>query len=88
MIFATYRKFLWWVEYRATREGLAIVKLEPRGTSSTCPRCGAKLVDSGYRRKKCPRCGFEEDRDTIAILNLLKRLEELIAGQNMQRYIS
>jgi len=41
-----------------------------RGTSSTCPKCGSRLVESGYRRMRCPRCGFEADRDTVAVMNI------------------
>jgi transposase len=41
-----------------------------RGTSSTCPKCGSRLVESGYRRVRCPRCGFEADRDTVAVMNI------------------
>ena len=40
------------------------------GTSSTCPKCGSRLVESGYRRVRCPRCGFEADRDTVAVMNI------------------
>ena len=31
---------------------------------------------SGYRVFKCPRCGFEADRDTVAVLNIEKRALE------------
>jgi transposase len=41
-----------------------------RGTSSTCPKCGSRLVESGYRRVRCPRCGLEADRDTVAVMNI------------------
>jgi putative transposase len=40
------------------------------GTSSTCPKCGSRLVESGYRRVRCPRCGFEADRDTVAVMSI------------------
>ncbi|WP_367173623.1 zinc ribbon domain-containing protein [Caldivirga sp.] len=30
------------------------------------------MIKVGYRRLKCPRCGFKEDRDIIAIINLSK----------------
>ena len=43
------------------------------GTSSLCPRCRVGLSPSGYRLMRCPRCGLEEDRDKIAVLNLLQR---------------
>jgi len=33
--------------------------------------CG-KLSPNGYRLLKCPACGLEEDRDVIAVKNLLR----------------
>jgi putative transposase len=50
---------------------LAIVN--PNGTSSECPKCDSKLEENGYRRLRCPRCGFEADRDVIGKLNIRKR---------------
>jgi len=47
-----------------------IIVVEPRGTSSTCTRCGSKLVENGYRILRYPRCEFEADRDTVAVLNI------------------
>ncbi|MGC8675332.1 zinc ribbon domain-containing protein [Fervidicoccus sp.] len=47
--------------------------VDPRRTSSTCPVCGSKLRENGYRRLKCHRCGFEGNRDHIAILNIERR---------------
>ncbi|MBS7270714.1 MAG: transposase [Candidatus Freyarchaeota archaeon] len=40
---------------------------------SLCPECGVKLRRSlrGYRLMRCPKCGMEEDRDIIAVRNLL-----------------
>gem|GEM_PF-5128256 len=29
----------------------------------------------GYRLMKCPRCGLEEDRDIVAVKNLLQRIQ-------------
>jgi len=29
----------------------------------------------GYRRMKCGKCGLEEDRDVIAVKNLLRRYQ-------------
>ncbi|MEM2414134.1 MAG: zinc ribbon domain-containing protein, partial [Sulfolobales archaeon] len=42
-------------------------------TSSTCPRCGSRLEDSGSRVLRCGRCGFTGDRDVIACINLFYR---------------
>jgi IS605 OrfB family transposase len=57
------------------------VFVDPAGTSTTCPKCGAKLVEVGHRRLKCPVCGLEEDRDTIAIMNLVKRAKTLLSSR-------
>ena len=38
--------------------------------------CGGRLSPNGqYRVLKCKRCGFEEDRDVIAVLNLLRKYQ-------------
>ncbi|MEM1843402.1 MAG: zinc ribbon domain-containing protein [Desulfurococcaceae archaeon] len=47
--------------------------VNPRKTSSTCPRCGSKLKDNGSRVLSCSRCGFTGDRDVIACINLFLR---------------
>jgi transposase len=56
------------------------VAINPRGTSSTCPICGSKLVENSYRKLKCIKCGFEADRDATAILNIEKKAHEKIWG--------
>ncbi len=73
LVLSSYRRLLQWIEWRAARHGLAVVKIDPRGTSSTCPVCGSKLFFEPGRRVRCGRCGFEADRDEVAVMNLLKR---------------
>ena len=68
-----YRKLEHWLDWEAKKNGVPLVIVDPANTSTTCPKCGAKLVEVGYRRFRCPRCGFEADRDTIAVLNIEKR---------------
>jgi len=53
--------------------GVPLVTVDPRGTSSECPRCGSKLVENRYRRLKCLRCGFEADRDLVGALNIRRK---------------
>jgi Putative transposase DNA-binding domain. len=31
------------------------------------------MKESGYRRLRCPGCGFEADRDVVGKLNIRKR---------------
>ena len=53
--------------------GLEVVEINPKGTSSKCPRCNRKLVEYGYRVLKCRRCGFIGDRDVTATLNIYRK---------------
>ena len=68
-----YRRVQFCVEYEAMERNLEVVKVDPRGTSSKCPRCGGKLVENGYRVLRCRRCGFVGDRDVIAAVNLYRK---------------
>ncbi|MFP3268236.1 MAG: zinc ribbon domain-containing protein [Desulfurococcales archaeon] len=42
--------------------------------------CGSKLVENSYRKLKCIKCGFEADRDTVAILNIEKKAYNKMGG--------
>jgi len=57
-----------------------LLVVDPAGTSTTCPRCGTKLVEVGYRRLRCPSCGLEADRDSIAVLNIERRALSKMGG--------
>jgi putative transposase len=70
-----FRRFQKILEYKAKLAGLRVVYVDPRGTSSLCPICGEKLSPNGYRRVRCPKCGLDEDRDVLAVRNLLRRYQ-------------
>jgi IS605 OrfB family transposase len=74
----SYSRFQKILEYQAKLCGLHVKYINPRGTSKTCPICGDELEESsnGRRLRKCKRCGLEEDRDVIAVKNLVKRYYE------------
>jgi IS605 OrfB family transposase len=80
LIILGYRKLESWLDWQAEKGGVPLFVVDPAGTSSTCPRCGTKLVEVGHRRLKCPKCGFEADRDTIAVLNIEKRALSKMGG--------
>jgi putative transposase len=67
-----FRKLQLYIEYKAKLEGLPVTYVNPRGTSTLCPICGGKLASNGHREMKCPKCGYEGDRDIIACLNMLR----------------
>jgi IS605 OrfB family transposase len=68
-------------EYEVKLAGLNVTYAE--GASSLCPTCGEKLSPNGYRRLKCSRCGLEEDRDIIAVKNLLHRYQMDIGASSV-----
>jgi putative transposase len=78
----SYRRFQRILEYQARLHGLNVVYVDPRNTSSICPVCGGKLNPSqnGRRLVRCQRCELEEDRDVIAVKNLVKRYYEEYAS--------
>jgi len=80
LLMLSYRKLEFWIDWQAEKRGVPIIVIEPNGTSSICPKCGSKLKESGHRIMRCPSCGFEADRDIIAILNIEKKALSKIGG--------
>ena len=80
LIMLGYRRLAFWIDWQAEKGGVPLFVVDPADTSSTCPRCGAKLVEVGYRRLRCPRCGLEADRDSIAVLNIKGRALSQMGG--------
>jgi len=68
-----YRRIQFCIEYEARERNLEVVKINPRGTSSKCPRCSGKLVEYKHRVLKCKKCGFIGDRDVTATLNIYRK---------------
>ncbi len=75
-----YRRLAFWIDWQAEKNGVPLFVVDPAGTSTTCPRCGAELVKVGHRRLRCPRCGLKADRDTIAVLNIEGRALSKMGG--------
>ena len=71
----SFRKLQNIIEYKAKLAGLNVKYVNARGSSSLCPKCGVRLSPNGYRLMKCPECGLEEDRDIVAVKNLLERYQ-------------
>jgi len=63
-----------WIDWQFLKHGVPRVAVDARNTSIECPKCDhIGLGEIGYRRLKCPRCGFEGDRDEVGKLNVRKR---------------
>jgi len=74
LMMLSYRRLEFWIDWQAEKHGVPVVVVEPRGTSTTCPKCNNKMRETGYRVFGCPNCGFEADRDTIAVLNIERKI--------------
>jgi IS605 OrfB family transposase len=76
-----FRKLQSFIEYKALERGIPIVYVQPRNTSITCPRCGH--INKANRRSRslfrCVRCGFQDNADHVASLNL-SRVEPAHSG--------
>jgi IS605 OrfB family transposase len=80
LLILSYRRLEQWIDWQCERQGVPVVAINPRGTSSTCPRCNSKLSENGYRIFKCPRCGFKADRDMVAVLNIERKAIKKMGG--------
>jgi len=64
---------------KALERGVPVVLVEPKFTSSLCPKCGKKL---GYvDRMAICRCGFKGDRDRVGAMNIWLRALSWMASQ-------
>jgi putative transposase len=62
------------LEYFGFKYGKATVAVSPHNTSQNCSNCGQKVPKSlSTRTPICPHCGYVEDRDINAAINILKR---------------
>jgi len=56
------------LEYKAASAGVELVRVNPRGTSQTCPGCGVIAAKTlAERRHRCD-CGVDLDRDVAAAM--------------------
>ena len=78
LIIMGYSRFRKWIDWQAMKHEAPLATVDPRGTSNEYPQCDSKLEENGYRRLKCPRCGFEADRDVVGKLNIRKRAMKML----------
>ena len=64
-----YRRIQYWISWQARKHGMVIEFVNPSYSSVSCPKCGKKMKEVSHRWFKCS-CGYENDRDVIAVVNL------------------
>jgi len=75
-----YRKLQEAIMSKAVEYNVPVILVDPRNTSSVCPRCRSKIRYIG-RLGICPSCGFKADRDRIGAMNIWLRVLEGYAGE-------
>jgi putative transposase len=62
------------LDYKLAWSGGYLIAVPPRNTSRTCPACGHVSKDSRQTqaRFECVQCGFEENADVVAAINVLR----------------
>jgi putative transposase len=58
------------MEEVAEEYGIRVTRVNERGTSSECPRCGSRRVVRTKRMFKCRECGLEAHRDAVGCINI------------------
>jgi putative transposase len=61
-----------YLTYKAEAEGMAVVLVDERHTSQTCPNCSRRYKPKG-RTYRCPDCRFQAHRDIVGAANILSR---------------
>ncbi|RLE67716.1 MAG: hypothetical protein DRJ34_04310 [Thermoprotei archaeon] len=56
-----------------------LILINPRNTSTVCPKCGAKL-SYNHRLAIRPNCKFTTDRDKVGALNIYLRALKGMCG--------
>ena len=70
---AGWSQFRKWVEYFGSKFGRITVAVPPQYTSQDCPKCLARVQKTLSTRTHICKCGYVEDRDIAASINILKK---------------
>ena len=62
-----------WLEYFGLKYGKVTVAVPPHYTSQDCPACGKRVEKSLSTRTHVCTCGYIENRDVAASINILRR---------------
>jgi len=63
-----YRRLVKAIICKALEWNVPIIIVNPRGTSTTCPKCKSKLSYE-HRLAICRKCGYKKERDAVGAIN-------------------
>jgi putative transposase len=63
------------LEYKLKRNGGELIKVNPKFTSQTCPKCGYISKENRLSQSKfvCQKCNYSNNADIVGALNILDR---------------
>ena len=74
------------ITYKAKIEGVKVILVDPSYTSQECSKCG--FIDNKNRKDQehfeCIGCGFKENADKNAAINISRRPEEVATGKYLR----
>ena len=70
---AGWTQFRNWIEYYGWKFDKITIAVPPHYTSQDCPVCGTRIKKSLSTRTHVCKCGYIEDRDVAASVNILKK---------------
>ena len=71
---ASWGQFIAYLSYKAAEAGSQVVKVDPKGTSQLCSKCGSIVKKSlSMRVHRCPHCGLVLPRDHNSAIAILQR---------------
>lgn len=83
---AAFGQFLSLTEWVCWKRGVYFAKVNPNGTSQTCPNCLATVTKAlAVREHHCPECGYRTHRDHAAAEMVLHRGLEQVSSQGLWR---
>ena len=76
---AAWGQFISILEAKAESAGRRVVRVNPRGTTQLCSRCGALVPkDLSVRIHDCPVCGYVVDRDLNSAQEVFNRMGRIL----------
>jgi len=71
---ASWTLFRQWLEYFGKVFDVPVIAVAPNYTSQDCSNCGQEVKKAlSTRTHKCPHCGYLDDRDVNAAINILMK---------------
>lgn len=67
--------FFEFLDYKLNERGGQLIKVDPKHTSQTCPKCGTVSKENRLSQSKfvCKTCDYSNNADVVAALNILAR---------------